>query len=95
MGMDISWPRWSYSSILKHFSTEITTIPVFIEGMDRETDTIIDFAEIRIDGPWMNELSADYWRIYTEINICTNCPQIVIKAERVVCHHSEVSKKLS
>jgi hypothetical protein len=67
--MNINWPRWSYASITKHFATEISSIPIFIEGADRETDELADFVEIRVDGPWMNEISADYWRIYCEINI--------------------------
>lgn len=71
MSMNIDWPRWSIASIIKHFSDEIKsdTFPVFIEGMDRETNKDTDFAEIRVDGPWTNEISADYWRIYCEVNI--------------------------
>lgn len=66
--MDKNWARWIYASVSNYFNNTIT-IPVFIEGMDRETDDLLDFAEIRIDGPWFNELSADYWKIYIEVNV--------------------------
>ena len=37
--------------------------------MDRQTKDLEEFAEIRIDGPKINQLSKDYWRLYIEINI--------------------------
>lgn len=66
--MDKKWARWIYASVTKFFDDEID-IDVFVEGMDRETKDLKDFAELRIDGPWFNELSADYWKIYIEVNI--------------------------
>lgn len=66
--MNKHWARWIFASISEYFDAAIT-IPVFIEGMDRETKDLSSFAEIRIDGPWFNELSANYWRIYIEVNV--------------------------
>jgi len=66
--MDKNWPRWIFASMTEYFSDAIN-IPVFIEGMDRETKDLKDFAEIRVDGPWMNELSVDVWKFRIEINI--------------------------
>ena len=66
--MDKNWARWIFASVTKFFEDGIS-IPVFVEGMDRETKDLKDFAEIRIDGPWFNELSAGYWKIYIEVNI--------------------------
>jgi len=66
--VDKNWPRWIFASITKHFAG-IITLDVFLEGMDRQTKDLESFAEIRIDGPRTNELSADYWRLYVEINV--------------------------
>lgn len=66
--MDKNWARWIFASVTKFFNEEID-IDVFVEGMDRETEDLLDFAEIRVDGPWFNELSANYWKIRIEINI--------------------------
>ena len=66
--MDKNWPRWIFASITKHFS-DVISLPLFVEGMDRQTKDLKHFAEIRIDGPETNELSADYWRLYVEINV--------------------------
>lgn len=68
MAMDKNWSRWIFASITKHFD-DIINLDVFIEGMDRQTKDLKKFAEIRVDGPKMNELNADYWRLYIEINI--------------------------
>ena len=66
--MDKNWPRWIFASITKHFDNVID-LDLFVEGMDRQTKDLTSFAEIRIDGPKTNELSADYWRLYVEINV--------------------------
>lgn len=68
MAMDTNWSRWIFASITTHFDG-IITISTFVEGMDRQTKDLSEFAEIRIDGPRTNELSADYWRLYIEVNI--------------------------
>lgn len=66
--MDKNWARWIYASVIKFFDDGIN-IDVFIEGMDRETEDLLDFAELRIDGPWFNEISSNYWKIRIEVNI--------------------------
>ena len=66
--MNKHWTRWIMASINTHFSSAIT-LPYFIEGMDRETKDLTSFVEIRMDGPWFLELSANYWRVYIEVNI--------------------------
>ena len=68
MAMDKNWSRWIFASITKHFS-DIIDLTLFVEGMERQTKDLKNFAEIRIDGPKSNELSADYWRLYVEINV--------------------------
>lgn len=67
--MNTNWPRWIFASITQHFADAITNYDVFVEGMDRKTNTLKDIAEIRVDGPRINEQSKDDWRIYVEINI--------------------------
>jgi hypothetical protein len=59
---DQNWPRWFYTSIVKHFSLRNGDIPFYIEGQSRPT-TKNDFAELRIDGPYFNEVSHAVWDI--------------------------------
>ena len=66
--MNTNWAKWVVASVIKYFSDNIS-FDVFIEGMDRETSKLSDFAEIRVDGPKFNELSKNYWKIRIEVNI--------------------------
>ena len=63
------WPRWVFASISKHFSDNRQGLPLFIEGQQRDTRSLKDFIELRLDGPQFTEISRNYWRIYFEVNI--------------------------
>lgn len=65
------WPRWVFASISKHFSDQFQAagVPLFVEGDDRDTAQLQDFAEFRMDGPRIRELSKGYFRLYVPVNI--------------------------
>ena len=63
------WPRWIAASINKHFDARKGSLPLFVEGMHRETRDEKDFLELRQDGPYLTELSKGVWRVYMEVNI--------------------------
>ena len=62
-------PRWIFASTGKHFDSLKQTLNLYIEGQHRATREEKDFAELRVDGPHLTELSKGYWRFYSEINI--------------------------
>jgi hypothetical protein len=64
-------PRWIFASLSAHFQSglDAATLPLFIEGQHRATRDLPNFAELRVDGPWMTELSRGYWRLFSEVNI--------------------------
>ena len=64
-----SWPRWCFASVSEHFSKNTGSLPLYIEGQQRDTRGEKDFIELRMDGPQFTELSKGYWRIYGEVNI--------------------------
>jgi len=64
-----NWPRWVFASISKHFDDNRKGLPLFIEGQHRDTRTLKDFIELRLDGPQFTEVSHKCWRIYFEVNI--------------------------
>lgn len=61
------------ASIVKYFSDVSLAIPLplLVDGIDeREQEKLhYDHAELRITGPYSNELSRDYWRILVDVNI--------------------------
>jgi hypothetical protein len=63
------WPRWVFASISKHFDDHRQGLPMYIEGQHRDTRSLKDFIELRLDGPQFTEISKGYWRLYFEVNI--------------------------
>lgn len=64
-----NWPRWIFASVSKHFDDRRQGLPMFIEGQHRDTRSLKDFIELRMDGPQFTEVSHNYWRLYFEVNI--------------------------
>jgi hypothetical protein len=61
--------RWVFASVSKHFDDRKGSIPLFIEGQHRDTNTLKDFAELRMDGPRYVEVSKGFWELRAEVNI--------------------------
>jgi len=62
-----NWIRWIKASTDKHFSS--INLPFFIEGQHRDTRTVKDFIEIRVDGPDIIEVNKDYYNFFMEVSI--------------------------
>lgn len=74
MAQDPNWPRWIRASISKHFvDGKGTNNYLFLEGQDRDTSLKADWAELRQMGPWMQEVSKDYWLFDMRINLFIAC----------------------
>lgn len=71
--MNQNWARWIIASIAVYFKTVIDTlsIPLLCDGLDEREHANMhhSHAELRISGPFVKELSKDYWRIHIDINI--------------------------
>lgn len=68
--MDPNWLRWIVASITKHFADALNgSLYLQIEGTDRRTDQLQDYAELRYDGPTFDELSKGYWCIHINLDV--------------------------
>jgi len=75
--MNESLVRWITASIAIYFKTVLDTInlPLLCDGLDEREHASIhhNHAELRIGGPFLNELSRDYWQIKIDINVLLTC----------------------
>lgn len=71
--MNENLARWIFASIADYFSGIATSLslPLLVEGVDeRESETMQEsHAELRVSGPFLKELSHNYWKIQVDINI--------------------------
>lgn len=65
-----NWPRWIFRAVTKHFQTmaDDYKINMFIEGTNRQSGEK-KHIEIRMLGPWIIELSHNYYKINVEVHI--------------------------
>lgn len=65
------WPRWIKSSFNVHFAAyaQAGQLPLYIEGATRDTNDQISFAEMRLTGPVITELSKGYWDVAITVDI--------------------------
>lgn len=73
MAQDPNWARWIKASIYSWFEAHRqATAPnnvLYFESNDRETSTVSDWAELRFMGPWLQELSRNYWMFDITVNL--------------------------
>lgn len=74
MAFDPNLPRWIFASVSNHFKTiaDANNLPLLIEGIEDRTSEKIrltDHAELRINGPIINEISRNYYKIFVNVNI--------------------------
>lgn len=71
--MNANLPRWILASVATHFETVASgiSLPFFVEGInERESSTSnADHAELRTTGPFIKELSNDYFNVSVVINV--------------------------
>ncbi len=71
--MNPAWTRWINASVAVYMKTVTDTlkIPLLFDGIDeREPEKMhYNHAELRIGGPFVKELSKNYWYLQVDINI--------------------------
>lgn len=74
MAADPNWPRWIFASLatyLKQVATD-NNLAVMVEGLDERSAEFMeatDRVEIRITGPFIRELSHNYWELQVDANV--------------------------
>jgi len=63
------WNRWIVASIAKHFDSYKGNYTLYLEGDERTTDKTAQFAELRIDGPFLRTLAKGQYFVEVEINV--------------------------
>lgn len=67
-------PRWLFASVTKHFDNALSAYNVFIEGQPRTAlKDKVDTIEIRMDGPYLTEMTKNHFYLTVEINILIQC----------------------
>lgn len=71
------WGRWIKASVGKYLKQVATTadVPSIMEGLDDRSPQFMeaeDRVEIRVNGPFTNELSAGYYRVHVDVNVLIN-----------------------
>ncbi len=64
-----SLPLWIVASVCKHFTDSISGIDVHVEGQTRANLDKSDWCEIRIDGPWIIDVSLGVVQVKSEVNV--------------------------
>ena len=71
--MNSNWPRWIFASVSYYMSTVAASIPLplLVEGIDdREPENMeVDHAELRVTGPFITEISRNYYRLLVDVNV--------------------------
>lgn len=65
----LNLPRWTFASVSKHFDDRKSTAFLFIEGQDSLTNEQRDWLELRMDGPFIQEVSGNFFFLDIEINV--------------------------
>lgn len=81
------WVRWCYASINKHFDDRKGPYSLYIEGDERDELDESEFAELRIDGPFITIPQKHLYILDIEINVLCQThqdPKRFYKAQRMV-----------
>jgi hypothetical protein len=70
--IDPNWSRWIFASIAKHFDDAKQNIPLYIDGQDRTQTPPVEGAELRVNGPFINNPSKGYYLLMIDVNILLN-----------------------
>lgn len=84
---DYNWVRWCYASINAHFNDRKGPYTLYIEGDDRDELDEAEFAELRIDGPFITIPQKHLFVIDVEINVLCQThkdPRQHYKAQKMV-----------
>ena len=82
-------PLWVFASACKHFTDSIIVIETHIEGQERNIDGS-DWCEIRIDGPWLSDVSKDVCIVTCEVNVLVATVIDPVNLYRESLNHTKV-----
>ncbi len=68
------WNRWILASLNVYFKQVAAGLglPVLVETVDERTEAFmhaVDRAEVRITGPFLKELSKNYYQAFVDVNV--------------------------
>jgi hypothetical protein len=63
------WARWSLAAFLKEIDAVKGTYSIYIEGDERTTRLDQNFAEVRLDGPDVEEVYRDDFRLNCTLDV--------------------------
>lgn len=89
--------RWCYASINKYFNDRKSNYTLYIEGDERMVQNLSEFAELRIDGPFITRPQKNLYILDVEINILCqthNDPRSHYKAQNMVGVFASAFKNL-
>lgn len=74
MAADPNWARYIFASVATYLKQTATdnSLPVVVEGLDDRTKTYMestDRAEIRVNGPYSQELAQGCFRLWVDANV--------------------------
>lgn len=67
--IDPDWIRWISQSVIIHFKTKTSPIFMYVEGRLRPDPEPEPRFELRLDGPYFDQVSNGCWDIDVEINL--------------------------
>ena len=71
--MNENLARWIFASVAKHFEPVASglSLPYFVEGVDERADDEMraDHVELRVTGPFIKEVSHNYWTVDVVVNV--------------------------
>lgn len=95
MNANPHWSRWLISSLASHFETLrllANEIPIYLDGQ-RRPHNIENYALLRFEGPFFNEINKHYWKIeiipYLIINIVQN-DEDIYRLDRILGNYASL-----
>lgn len=89
--------RWITSSVAKHFKTaETDSFTMYMEGQrPRALDDKTNYYELRIDGPYIVEISRGVYDVYIEVNVLISSPMQMGESVNIYSIQDSIGKVLS
>lgn len=79
------WPVWIIASTSQHFLAKAQEqgLIMFCEAEDRHTENLTEYAEFRMNGPWITEPSLNAFRITCDVNMLVSVKKSVKNIYRI------------
>lgn len=85
--LNFAWIGWIHASINKHFEDRRNMFSLYLEGDERVENDQEDFAELRIDGPFIITPHKDLHYLNIEVNVLLQSvmdPKDLYKIQRLI-----------